>query len=90
MTWRRGEMCDSCAGRRGTDANRSPETIAMLAECIASGEPFYCHESCAVPDPEGFQVDRHGKRYRYLPFNRWRLCRAWMNAHPESTKKETA
>jgi hypothetical protein len=63
--------------------------MATLEECIASGEPFYCHESTAVLDPEGQATDRHGRRYRYLPFNRWRLCRAWTNAAPECVKKST-
>jgi hypothetical protein len=80
MTWKRGEMCSSCAGRKGTEANMSPETVSVLADCIKSGEPFYCHESTAVLDPEGTARDRRGNRYRRLPFNRWRLCRAWMNA----------
>ena len=88
MTWQRGEMCGSCAGRKGTEANSQPETMQTLAECIASGEPFYCHESTAVPDPNGLHADRHGKTYRVLPFERWRLCRAWMAAHPETTKSE--
>lgn len=78
--WKRGEMCGSCAGRKGTDANSTPETMAVLAECIKSGEPFYCHESTAERDPKGLSVDRYGTHYRELPFNRWRLCRAWMNA----------
>ena len=83
MSWQRGEMCGSCAGRRGTEANQSDETMESLAECIRKGEPFYCHESVAVPDPNGLSEDRHGNRYRRLPKNRWRLCRAWMNACPD-------
>ncbi len=86
MTWNRGEMCGSCAGRKGTDANGMSETMATLAECIESGEPFYCHESTAASDSEGLHTDRHGARYRKLPFERWRLCRAWMNAVPEGGK----
>jgi hypothetical protein len=82
MVWQRGEMCGSCAGRRGTDANASTDTVKTLAECIASGEPFYCHESVAVLDPNGTAIDKDGNRYRKLPFERWRLCRAWMNACP--------
>jgi len=73
-------MCKSCAGRVGTDANQSPETMATLRECIDSGEPFYCHESAAVRDRDGWWSDRHGKKYRKLPEERWRLCRAWMTA----------
>lgn len=88
--WPRGEMCKSCAGRRGTDANQATETREMLAECIRTGEPFYCHESTAERDPNGMSTDRHGKRYRRLPFNRWRLCRAWMNAQRESPLTEAA
>lgn len=88
MTWKCGEMCDSCAGRKGTEANASPETMKTLAECIASGEPFYCHESTAVRDSEGWSVDRHGVRYRTLPFERWRLCRAWTNAVKETSREE--
>ena len=80
MTWKRGEMCESCAGRKGTEANSTPETIAALTECIDTGEPFYCHESTAELDPNGSASDRHGNVYRWLPFERWRLCRAWMNA----------
>lgn len=87
MTWKRGEMCGSCAGRKGTEANLSPDTMATLEGCITSGEPFYCHESTAVLDPNGLATDRHGRRYRELPFNRWRLCRAWMNAAPEGGEK---
>ncbi|MBI1202592.1 MAG: hypothetical protein GC182_08790 [Rhodopseudomonas sp.] len=79
-SWPRGAMCGSCAGRKGTEANCSPETMATLRECIESGEPFYCHDSVAVLDPIGGTTDRHGNRYRTLPFERWRLCRAWMNA----------
>lgn len=73
-------MCGSCAGRKGTEANASPETLATLAECIRTGESFYCHESVAERDPDGLSTDRHGNRYRRLPFERWRLCRAWMTA----------
>ena len=55
MTWKRGEMCESCAGRKGTDANSTPGTVEMLAECIKTGyEPFYCHESTAELDPDGW------------------------------------
>lgn len=84
MGWRRGEMCETCAGRKGTEANRSPETMATLRECIQNGEPFYCHESTAERDPNGTATDRHGNVYRRLPFNRWRLCRAYMNALAET------
>ena len=87
MTWKRGEMCRSCAGRKGTEANASAKTMAMLAGCIETGEPFYCHESTAVLDPQGDAVDRHGSRYRVLPHNRWRLCRAWTNACPEGGRE---
>jgi hypothetical protein len=83
MGWKRGEMCGSCAGRKGTEANGTPETMATLAECIRTGEPFFCHESSAVRDPNGCAEDRQGKRYRILPFQRWRLCRAWTNARAE-------
>lgn len=86
MTWRRGEMCGSCAGRKGTEANEAEKTVADLKECVRSGEPFYCHESVAVLDPKGTAVDRHGNRYRHLPFERWRLCRAWMNAQKEENR----
>lgn len=88
MTWKRGEMCGSCAGRKGTEANASPETMAELTGCIETGEPFYCHESTAVPDPNGIARDAHGTRYRPLPFERWRLCRAYTNAHPETTRSQ--
>jgi hypothetical protein len=80
MEWPRGEMCKGCAGRQGTDANQSAETMNTFRDCIKTGEPFYCHESTAVEDPEGSAVDKHGTRFRCLPENRWRLCRAWMNA----------
>ena len=36
--------CQTCAFRRGTLANRTAATLAMAAECVATGEPFYCHE----------------------------------------------
>jgi hypothetical protein len=75
-----GGPCKSCAIRPGTDANLSPETMATLKECIASGEPFYCHESVAVRDEDGHALDRHGNRYRRLPQSRWRLCRGWTRA----------
>lgn len=88
MTWKKGEMCGSCAGRKGTEANESAETMATLAECIESGEPFFCHESVAVPDPDGLFLDRHGNKFRKLPCERWRLCRAWMTACPEGGKVE--
>jgi len=87
MSWPKGEMCGTCAGRKGTEANQSAETMATLAECIASGEEFYCHESVAVLDPEGLSEDRHGNPNRRLPQNRWRLCRAWMTACPEGGKR---
>lgn len=80
MTWRCGTMCDGCAGRKGSEANCSPQTMATFAECIRTGEPFYCHESTAVRDPHGIHVDHNGIHYRMLPFARWRLCRAWMTA----------
>lgn len=78
--WPKGEMCAGCAGRKGSEANETPETVEMLQQCIRDGEPFFCHESSAVRDPRGGMLDKHGKRYRSLPFERWRLCRAWMNA----------
>lgn len=80
MGWRQQSMCASCAGRKGTDANNTPATMTTLAECIKSGEPFFCHESTAVRDPNGCAVDKHDTRYRLLPESRWRLCRAWSNA----------
>jgi hypothetical protein len=83
VTWKRGKMCGSCAGRKGTEANATPDTVNTLAECIKTGEPFYCHESTAALDPNGTATDRHGNVYRRLPFERWRLCRAWMNAQTE-------
>lgn len=83
MSWPKGEMCATCAGRKGTEANLSEETMATLAECIKSGEPFFCHESVAVRDPEGLSADKHGNRYRRLPECRWRLCRSWMTACPD-------
>ena len=84
MGWQRGEMCGSCAGRKGTEANASRETRATLDECIRTGEPFYCHESTAVRDNNGTAVDNKGNRYRHLPQARWRLCRAWMNARAKA------
>lgn len=86
MTWKQGEMCGSCAGRKGTEANETPQTIADLKECVSTGEPFFCHESTAVLDLFGSAVDRRGNRYRQLPFERWRLCRAWMNAQKEENR----
>jgi hypothetical protein len=83
MAWQRGEMCGSCAGRRGTEANGTAKTMRTLAECITGNEPFFCHESTAVPDPNGGFEDQDGTRYRMLPMSRWRLCRAWMNARIE-------
>lgn len=83
MGWKRGEMCESCAGRKGTEANVSIDTMNSLAECIKTGEPFFCHESTAVRDTNGLAVDRRGNRYRRLPQSRWRLCRAWMNARSD-------
>lgn len=80
MTWQRGEMCGGCAGRKGTEANETEGTVETLAECIKTGEPFYCHESVAVLDPNGLAQDARGNRYRRLPQDRWRLCRAWTNA----------
>lgn len=83
MGWQRGTMCGSCAGRKGTEANGTEQTRRDLAECIRTGEPFFCHESVAERDPEGGLVDRFGNYYRPLPKGRWRLCRAWMNARVE-------
>ena len=83
MVWPKGSMCGSCAGRVGTEANASAETMATLQECIKTGEPFYCHESVAVKDRDGWFVDKDGTQYRYLPEARWRLCRAWMTARAQ-------
>lgn len=88
MTWKRGEMCEGCAGRKGTEANSTSATVLELTEAVKSGDPFYCHESTAVLDPSGTSFDRQGRSYRKLPFERWRLCRAWMNARAEIEKKE--
>jgi hypothetical protein len=40
MEWPRGEMCKGCAGRQGTDANQSAETMNTFRDCIKTGEPF--------------------------------------------------
>ena len=75
-----GTRCKSCACRRGTEASQSAETLAAFAECVRTGEPFYCHESVAVRDPAGLSADRHGNRYRRLPESVWRVCRGWVTA----------
>lgn len=74
-------MCSGCAGRKGTEANRTEQTFGMFRECVDTGEPFYCHESVARPDPEeGAFRDVEGMRYSMKPENQWRLCRAWMTS----------
>jgi hypothetical protein len=83
MQWPKGEMCSGCAGRKGTEANRTPETVSALRECIETREPFYCHESVAKPDPDGTAFDNAGNPYKRLPENHYRLCRAWMRATSE-------
>lgn len=87
MEWPHGEMCKSCAGRQGTEANESTETMETLRQCIRDGEPFFCHESVAVEDKGGWSTDKHGTRYRRLHECRWRLCRAWMNATHAAGKR---
>lgn len=75
-----GEPCQGCAARVGSEASQDCVTMEMFRGCVESGEPFWCHESTAVPDPEGLATDRHGKRWRRLPDARWRLCRGWIRA----------
>ena len=78
--WPPGKMCDGCAGRAGTEAHQTVETQKALADCISTGKPFYCHESIAIRDPNGWLQDKAGDTYAALPESRWRLCRAWTNA----------
>src|ERR1051325_6451091 len=37
-------MCDGCAFKKGTEANRQPMTVLTAVECVLKGEPFYCHK----------------------------------------------
>lgn len=75
-----GEMCEGCACRKGTFASSHEETQATFRECVRTGEPFYCHESTAVRDDEGFMKDRAGNHYHLLPESSYRLCRGWIAA----------
>lgn len=78
--WPRGKLCGGCAGRKGTEARANAQTMQDFEECVKTGEPFYCHESIATPDPNGAMQDKHGNKYTMKPQSQWRLCRAWMRA----------
>jgi hypothetical protein len=73
-----GEPCAGCACRPGTEANRTAQTRADLAEALQTGEPFYCHESVARADPNGAYHDRRGKKYSWVPESQWRICRGFI------------
>jgi hypothetical protein len=80
MVLPKGKPCTGCAGIPGTEAAEHPVTSQMLADCITAGEVFYCHESVADPDPNGWAVDKYGNRYMRKPESQWRVCRYWQNA----------
>ena len=73
-------LCAGCACRAGTEAHGSAETLKAFAECVASGEPFWCHESVAVRDKTGWLTDKAQKRYRPIPERQWKLCQGWLRA----------
>lgn len=35
--------CITCAFRKGTDANMTPDTLNVASECLITGEEFHCH-----------------------------------------------
>jgi hypothetical protein len=70
------EMCGTCAYRPGTDAyearlgrprdSRDTELQAAIQHCLASCQPFYCHEP--IPeDAEGHRVPTLDAEGRMLP-----------------------
>lgn len=67
-----GEPCATCAIRPGTLASRTLETVALFRECVETGEPFFCHESCE----RGFIPEEMAIGY----VNPKRLCRGWVAA----------
>ena len=60
-----GEPCAGCATRKGTEASKNEATMATFRECVKTGEPFMCHESCI-----GYPAFDGGAT---------RLCRGWVN-----------
>lgn len=40
-----GGPCATCAFRVGTEANRTPRTMALARLCVEGFRYFYCHES---------------------------------------------
>jgi hypothetical protein len=71
------ERCKGCAGRAGSDANASMQTLADFTECLATGEPFFCHAGLDLegdPNPEPKFI-----------------CRAWIAmARPEDVARVEA
>lgn len=39
-----GGPCATCAFRPGTEAHRSPHTVALARLCVEGGRAFSCHE----------------------------------------------
>lgn len=39
-----GGPCETCAFRRGTEANQTPHTMALARACVEGLRPFHCHE----------------------------------------------
>ena len=39
-----GGPCDTCAFRRGTEANQTWHTMALARACVEGLRPFHCHE----------------------------------------------
>lgn len=38
------DMCDGCAFRKGTEANKRIDTQIAALGCVETGETFYCHK----------------------------------------------
>lgn len=38
------KMCDGCAFKKGTEANKYSFTVLTAIECVLTSQPFYCHK----------------------------------------------
>lgn len=67
--------CADCAARAGADANGCLPTLNDFAECVATGEPFYCHA--------GIDINRHEAPRL--------ICRGWIAmAAPDAVERVAA
>lgn len=92
-----GGPCETCAFRRGTEANRTAHTMELARLCVEGIVPFHCHEQpqlcrgfVAAVNLRGAPVDEEDRRWKEVAAFAADLLGACIDAAKAEDEKASA